>query len=345
MRRRTEASPDGSSAGSICFCCIIFLHVASMSRPHRRRCGKILEYGLEAGGRFVGSQAKLGSPGRGIQGSLDRRLPRPGAARGTSKPLTASAMPTPTTPPSRWTCAAASTPPKARASPSPQRAGYGSPPARRPTWNAPPWNSTGNTWRFTSRPMIGAVKLAQLTAPMVRALEDRLRAKLSTAMVRKILGFARLTSSPTPRNAASSPRTSSAACAGGAARQGTPCRQAPEGQAQGRHRYPHARTKSAPSLPSWKGHGGRLLLTAIFTGLRASELRGLRWVDVDLKRSELHVHQRADRLRQDRPAEVGIRRAHHSAAATGGECVARMEAGLPQGRTWAGVSQQHSGES
>jgi integrase len=38
-----------------------------------------------------------------------------------------------------------------------------------------------------------------------------------------------------------------------------------------------------------------LLLTAIFTGLRASELRGLKWADVDLKRSELHVRQRADR--------------------------------------------------
>ena len=37
-----------------------------------------------------------------------------------------------------------------------------------------------------------------------------------------------------------------------------------------------------------------MLLTAIFTGLRASELRGLRWVDVDLKRGELHVRQRAD---------------------------------------------------
>jgi integrase len=38
-----------------------------------------------------------------------------------------------------------------------------------------------------------------------------------------------------------------------------------------------------------------LLLTAIFSGLRASELRGLRWSDVDLKRGELHVSQRADR--------------------------------------------------
>jgi integrase len=40
-----------------------------------------------------------------------------------------------------------------------------------------------------------------------------------------------------------------------------------------------------------------MLLTAIFTGLRASELRGLRWVDVDLKRGEIHVRQRADRWR------------------------------------------------
>ena len=38
-----------------------------------------------------------------------------------------------------------------------------------------------------------------------------------------------------------------------------------------------------------------LLLTAALTGLRASELRALRWQDVDLKGEELHVRQRADR--------------------------------------------------
>jgi integrase len=38
-----------------------------------------------------------------------------------------------------------------------------------------------------------------------------------------------------------------------------------------------------------------LIVTVVFTGLRASELRGLRWEDVDLKRGELHVRQRADR--------------------------------------------------
>jgi len=38
-----------------------------------------------------------------------------------------------------------------------------------------------------------------------------------------------------------------------------------------------------------------LVVTAIFTGLRASELRGLTWYDVDLERAVLRVRQRADR--------------------------------------------------
>ena len=48
-------------------------------------------------------------------------------------------------------------------------------------------------------------------------------------------------------------------------------------------------------LDTAAGRHGPVLLTAIFTGLRASELRGLRWEDVDLKRGEIHVRQRADR--------------------------------------------------
>jgi integrase len=41
-----------------------------------------------------------------------------------------------------------------------------------------------------------------------------------------------------------------------------------------------------------------LLVTAIFTGLRASELRGLRWVSVDFTHGTLEVNQRADRYQQ-----------------------------------------------
>jgi integrase len=37
-----------------------------------------------------------------------------------------------------------------------------------------------------------------------------------------------------------------------------------------------------------------LVVTAIFTGMRSSELRGLRWADVDLDAKVIHVRQRAD---------------------------------------------------
>jgi integrase len=43
--------------------------------------------------------------------------------------------------------------------------------------------------------------------------------------------------------------------------------------------------------------GGRwrpFIITAIFTGMRLSELRGLRWSDVDLDAGQIHVRQRAD---------------------------------------------------
>ena len=52
------------------------------------------------------------------------------------------------------------------------------------------------------------------------------------------------------------------------------------------------------------------LVVAAFTGLRASELRGLRWCDVDLKEGELHVRQRADRWNTMGPpkSEAGERR-------------------------------------
>jgi integrase len=47
-----------------------------------------------------------------------------------------------------------------------------------------------------------------------------------------------------------------------------------------------------PKFTGWRP----LLMTAIFTGLRASELRGLRWSDVDLENGHLHVRQRIDRF-------------------------------------------------
>ena len=52
-----------------------------------------------------------------------------------------------------------------------------------------------------------------------------------------------------------------------------------------------------------------LLLVASFTGLRASELRGLGWQDVDLEKNQLHVRQRADRFNNiDKPKSTASER-------------------------------------
>jgi len=54
-----------------------------------------------------------------------------------------------------------------------------------------------------------------------------------------------------------------------------------------------------------QGRWRPLLVTATFTGLRASELRGLRWKDIDLKKGDLRVRQRADRFNEIGPPKSG----------------------------------------
>jgi integrase len=62
-------------------------------------------------------------------------------------------------------------------------------------------------------------------------------------------------------------------------------------------------------LGAASGRWKAFLLVAVRCGLRASELRGLRWLDIDFKKSELHVHQRADAYNQIGPpkSEAGER--------------------------------------
>jgi integrase len=49
-------------------------------------------------------------------------------------------------------------------------------------------------------------------------------------------------------------------------------------------------------LAASSGRWHTLFLTAAFTGMRTSELRGLMWKDVDLDRAVIHVYQRVDRF-------------------------------------------------
>jgi integrase len=136
-------------------------------------------------------------------------------------------------------------------------------------------------------PLIGAVKLSQLSAPAVRTFEDALRKDRSPAMVHRIVGsLGAILADAMDRG-----------LVGQNVVRGRSRRRRPHDQRQGK-------LKVGVDIPTpdevralmtvLHGRWRPLLLTAIFTGLRASELRGLRWADVDLQRGELHVHQRAD---------------------------------------------------
>ena len=62
-------------------------------------------------------------------------------------------------------------------------------------------------------------------------------------------------------------------------------------------------------LTKAKGKCRPLIVTAIFTGMRASELRGLKWEDVDLESGVIHVRRRADENNEICPpkSEAGYR--------------------------------------
>jgi integrase len=141
-------------------------------------------------------------------------------------------------------------------------------------------------------PQIGDVHVGDLTVPMVRAMEDKLREQgRSPAMIKKVLSSlgSLLTDAEerglVTRNVARSLRST---------------RRRTTSDARARRSLkigvdipsPAEIRKLLPYLPArWKP----FFLVAIFTGLRASELRGLRWADVDLRKQVIHVAQRADR--------------------------------------------------
>jgi integrase len=148
--------------------------------------------------------------------------------------------------------------------------------------------------KFHLLPFIGAQKLTDITTDAVLRLEARLRKEgRSKVMVRKvlvslgsILGHAQLRKQ-VGHNAVRDLRRQRGRNKANAVKREK------EKLEIGKH-IPSP-TEVAAILAHAKGHWRPLLVTAAFTGLRASELRGLRWSDVDLKKHELHVRQRADR--------------------------------------------------
>jgi integrase len=146
--------------------------------------------------------------------------------------------------------------------------------------------ATTKTYREHARlhilPRIGKVKLANLTPKKVEDFRDDLLANLSRPMARKVwVSFKSLLKVAKFAHVAADVSI------------GT--------NKRGERKLEAGRDIPTPAeikrlIEAAKDLRRRtLLLTAALTGLRASELRGLRWTDVDLTASELHVRQRADR--------------------------------------------------
>ena len=138
-------------------------------------------------------------------------------------------------------------------------------------------------------PLLGSLKLAELNVPRVREFEDALRRDRSPAMLKKVL-------------VSLSGILADAQDRGLVAQNIMRARRHRNGHVEGRQKRRLEIGIDIPSVAEIRaliphladGRERPLLLTAIFTGLRASELRGLTWNDIDLKQSELHVRQRAD---------------------------------------------------
>jgi integrase len=143
--------------------------------------------------------------------------------------------------------------------------------------------------QFHILPLIGAVKLSQLTAPAVRAFEARLAQDRSPAMVRKVLvSLGSIVAEAQERGLVAQNVVRGL-------RRRRPARAAQKQPLRVGVDIPAPTEIAAIIAHLTPGPLRPLLLAAIFTGLRSSELRGLRWADVDLKAAMIHVRQRADR--------------------------------------------------
>ncbi|KSV84564.1 integrase [Sinorhizobium sp. Sb3] len=163
--------------------------------------------------------------------------------------------------------------------------------------------------RLHINPHLGAVKLPALTIAKVRVFEDDLReVGRSPAMIKKVLvSLGTMIADAQERGlvARNVVRDIKERRGAGEKRQ--------EKRQKGRLKIGvdiPTRDEVKALVTSLSGRWRPLILTATFCGLRASELRGLRWQDVDLEKREIRVHQRADRFNDiGRPKSISGERA------------------------------------
>lgn len=143
-------------------------------------------------------------------------------------------------------------------------------------------------------PFVGATKLSKVTVPFVRGLQDTLRENgRSPAMVKRVVvSLGSILADAQARGLV----------VRNAVHEHSRSRSKAESKVERRQKARLQIGKDIPTtdevkaiLATAEGRWRPLMLTAAFTGIRASELRGLRWESVDLKAGQITVRERADR--------------------------------------------------
>jgi integrase len=133
-------------------------------------------------------------------------------------------------------------------------------------------------------PRLGRERLARLTTPRINAFrDDLLNSGMSRALAKKVL-------------------VSLKSLLRDACRRGNVAQNVARDVSIGIDKRGKHKLKAGTDIPTpdevrkiihaATGKHRPFILTMIFSGLRGSELRGLRWLDVDLKKGLLHVRQR-----------------------------------------------------
>jgi integrase len=143
-------------------------------------------------------------------------------------------------------------------------------------------------------PLVGHQRLATFTKGAARALEDKLRITNSPVMTRRLLS----TLSAIFNDAIEREKVALNPVAGLSRKRrvsGVKQSSRDKGKLEIGVNIPKLEEVKAIIEHATNQRWRVLLTVAAFTGLRASELRGLRWANVDFTKNQIHVRERADK--------------------------------------------------
>jgi integrase len=135
------------------------------------------------------------------------------------------------------------------------------------------------------KPLIGGKKLAQISTPTVEAFRDELLKKSSRPMARKVLASLKSIITEAQRRGLVAHNAA------------VPVKVDVKKRESGKlavGRDIPSKNEVQAILATAAGRWRPFFVTAVFTGMRASELRGLTWDNVDFDKKVVHVRQRAN---------------------------------------------------